>query len=225
MRKLFYTLLAIASMPTFVAAQKHSENSVDSLVTDFISQLKGQGFERIGFAKHYCVGYNRIWKEGQQCDFSDNYFQVYIFWEDSSASFVKKYDNCGAYTMVQMSASPFFDAFEDNAGTIASEELAPFEFARNVNGKAETGTVTSDHSCHRDLMITLSGQRVEKQMDMHNLKKKDGDKENVHYGDNKSLSLVEWESRTSKFIWKVEKKGGFHREYPDADVTEAAQVD
>lgn len=223
MRKLLLPLLIAVLMPFYTQAQKNSGETVDSLVSDFMDQLQAQGFERMGYARHYCVGYNYIFKPGEKCDYNENYYQVYVFWEDSNASFVKKFDNCGPYTMVQMSASPFFDAFEDNMGTIPAEELFPFTYNKNVNGKEEMKVASSDHSCRRDMVIYLSGMTYEKKLDMYNLKKKDGDKVNIHYSENKNLTVTDWESRTAKFIWKVEKKGGFVREYPEDQPEESAK--
>jgi hypothetical protein len=212
MTKLTLALTVLFILPFASKGQKNGLTQVDSMVQAFTEELQASGFQRIGYTRHYCVGYNRIFKASEKCEYTDEYYQVYLFWEDSTVSYVKKFDNCGAYLNIQMSTSPFFDYYAENETAISADEVAPFEFSKEKNGKEEIKQNPSDHSCRRDIVVTLGGNLVTKTFDLHNLKKKDGDKVNLHYSANSDLALVDWDKRTSKFIWKIEKKGWFVRD-------------
>lgn len=222
MGKYYHAALLLFLLPLISFSQRNSATSADSLVNEFTEELKAQGFEKIGYTKHYCPGYYRIWKPGERCDYSTEYYQVYVFWEDSLVSFVKKFDNCGAYTSVQMSNSPFFDFFEDNTDGIMGEMVTPFEYTKYVNGKPEQDKVRTNHSCRREFKINWAGEYISKNFDLFDLKKKDGDRDNDHYSANNKLKLVQWDERISKLVWKIEDRGGFIREFVQEEISESA---
>lgn len=222
MGKFFKAALLLLMLPFIANGQKNSGASADSIVNKFTETLRGQGFEKIGSAKYFCPGYYKIWKQGDRCDFTTEYTQIYVFWEDSSVSFVKKFDNCGSFSAVQMSSSPFFEYFEDYSEPILGETVSTFEFIKYVNGKEEVDPLTTDHSCRREFRIIKDGEYLSKSINLFDLKKADAEKKNIHYSANSKLRMVAWDERISKFVWKIEDRGGFVRELVEEEISESA---
>ena len=75
---------------------------LDTIVMNFISELRGKDVDTFCIYQEYCVGcyYKWINKE-DRCDFEGLYIPTYIFWLDTGQTYMTKKDNCFDYSTIK----------------------------------------------------------------------------------------------------------------------------
>lgn len=212
------TLLFILFASTNVANGQTSSDFLDTLVNNYVTELRNKNIDTICIYQDYCVGCLYKWKKDEdKCNFSGLFVPTYIFWTDKGQTYMTKKDNCFDYSIINVPTDSIWTYFFENQDRIKNEELKIPQYVEMKNGKEEIYSSTIDHSRHQGLKLIVGQDTlIEKDLDDYDLTKEVGfnGQTNINYEYNINLQLKQFQlliDRTIKTTTKLNPLGKTRR--------------
>jgi hypothetical protein len=204
------TLLIILFASTNVANGQTSSDYLDTLVSDYVTDLKKKNIDTICVYEDYCIGCLYMWKEDEdKCNFSGLFVPTYIFWADKGKTYMTKKDNCFDYSIIQIPNDSIWTFFFENRDVIKKEDLKIPQYVEIKNGKQEIYSSTIDHSRHQGLkVIVRQDTLINKDLDDYYLTKQVGfnGQININYEYNINSQLKKFQILIDRIIKRTTKQ-------------------
>jgi len=96
---------------------QNDEAYVNSLISEFTQSLKNRNIDTFFITERYCLGKTRIFtlENGRMCTSQGTYYEVYVFWQEEGKSFIKKIDNCGLLSSLELANDQIFAFVSSNS--------------------------------------------------------------------------------------------------------------
>lgn len=211
----FFLIFILIHFGIGTALSQEAEQVTIAKVNKTIDSLKSRGISKIGFKKDYCVvGYSPFIKiseiDGHRTYPCNYYFTLYLFWQQGSNGFVKKYDACGESFELRVDSKELLDIPDRYFDTMKKEKVKMFSAWRKHGNDSTLSYSSIDHSCQNDILFLSRGDSLLVNLDSYDLSETDFDgRTNQSYAENKKLKIVEWEERLSAIIRKLEDEKKF----------------
>ncbi len=182
-----------------VLSGQTSSDHLDTLINDYINELKANNIDTVCIYQDYCVGCSHVWrKEEDRCNYQGLFVSTYIFWIDKGQTFITKKDNCFDYSTDRISSDSLWTFFFLHKDTIEKEEIKIPQYVEVKDGKKEVYSSTIDHSYHQTIRIIVRQKTlIDKEIDDYYLTQHVGfnGQENINYNYNinsyiKTLQLL-----------------------------------
>lgn len=206
MKPIYFSLFFLLS--TYCYAQ-HDEAYLNGLVTEYTKSLKKKNINTYLLSKRYCTGNIEIFQlsDGSMCASKSTYFEIYLFWMEGETAKIKKFDNCGMYTTLELSNSNILDFMNIYKHDIKQNPVKHYQFTSKGSGPLQS---TEIHSCSRVVEYRDGEGLVINQLynlfDITN----DALEENINFEYNNSLSIISLDKMMSNVIEQIEDE--FRRE-------------
>ncbi|GHC52296.1 hypothetical protein GCM10008083_15130 [Ulvibacter litoralis] len=188
---------------------QHDEAYLNGLVSGFTSSLKSKNIDTYLISKRYCIGNIEIFQlgDGSLCASKSTYFEVYLFWLEGEVAKIKKIDNCGLYTTLELSNSNIMDFMGIYKNDIKQNPVKHYQFASKGSGPIQS---TEIHSCSRVIEYRDgTGLEINQLYNLFDITN-DAMEENINFEYNNTLNIISLDEMMSNAIEKVEDQ--FRRE-------------
>jgi hypothetical protein len=179
------TILFILIASFKIASGQTASEYLDTLVNNYVIELKTKNIDTICIYQDYCVGCLYTWKKDEdKCNFTGLFIPTYIFWADKGQTFMTKRDNCFDYSVIKVSNDSIWTFFFTNQDTIRKEEIKIPQYIEIKNGKEEVYSSTIDHSYHQAIKVIVRQDiLIDKDIDNYYLTKEVGfrGQKNINY--------------------------------------------
>ena len=182
---------------------QQEENKIDSLVTEFTSELKLKGVNDFFSVKIFCVGGTKI-VFPNECD---SFYETYLFWRINNKSFIKKFDTCKNYRQIDITETKIIESFIESKDNLKNEIVKKYTTIENGGNST---VLETDHSCFRMFQFQTENDSFINKFDLFDLTTDSADK-NLYYESNNKLRLVELSKMCDKLISKIENGRQFEQ--------------
>lgn len=186
-----------------------STEHLDTLVNNYVNELKVKNIDTVCVYQDYCVGCMYRWKKDEdKCNFEGLFISTYIFWVDKGQTFMTKKDNCFDYSIIKITNDSIWTTFFKDQDKIKKEELKIPQYIELKNGKQEIYSSTIDHSRHQGLkVITGQDTLIDKDLDDYYLTKQVGfnGQANINYEYNINSRLKNFQLLIDRTIKRMTK--------------------
>ncbi len=208
-----FTLIIILLIFNLTFGQDKNDPT-ESLIAEFKSEMKKDNISDFFIVKHITYGTTRIidLKDPNSCNKNGYYFWMYGFWKNNEETWIKKYDNCGAFDSVKLSDSKSFEFYQKSIDSIKKDEVEIYTIKTDsiVNGKKYSFVSTQSHSSQRYFWFFKDSTEFQKNFEKYNLETVK-DNINLNYKSNNNLSIVKLNLICEEIIYELEKKKMFNR--------------
>ena len=174
-----------------------SNDYLDTLVNEYVSELRSKSIDTICIYEDYCVGCLYMWKKSEdKCDFKGLFVPTYIFWTDKGQTYMTKKDNCFNYSVIKVPNDSIWTYFFENRDTIRTNELKVPQYFEMKNGKQELFSSSVNHSTHQGIKIIVEQNTIiDKDLDDYYLSEEVGfaEHENINYEYNLNSHLKKFQ--------------------------------
>lgn len=174
---------------------QQKENKIDSLITEYTSELKINGVNDFFYVKIFCVGGTKI-VFPNECD---SFYETYLFWRINNRSFIKKFDTCENYKQIDITETKILESFIENKDKLKNEVVKKYTTFENEKNST---ILETDHSCFRMFQFQTENDSFINKFDLFDLTT-DSDDKNLYYESNNKLKLVELSKMCDKLISKI----------------------
>ena len=206
MKKLIIAVVLLISIASF---SQNDEAYVDGLVSEFTEKLEQRNIKEYFYTKRHCLGNIQMFQmpQGRMCSSKGTYFETYVVWkEDNGKTMLKKFDNCGIFTSVEIISDDIILFVQEN-DKLLKRAVKKYEVANPENAPTLS---TKIHPCSREFKFTsgtVSYGQAYKEFYLTNESKYP----NINFDYNKSLKVVELDAMMSEIIGTFDKQGKFIR--------------
>lgn len=149
-------LILILFVSTNLANGQNSSDYLDTLVNNYVTDLKNKNIDTICVYEDYCIGCLYKWKKAEdKCNFDGLFVTTYIFWTDKGKTYMTKKDNCFDYSIIRIPNDSIWTYFFKNRDTIKDQELKIPQYIEIKNGNEEIYTSSISHSQHQGIKIIV----------------------------------------------------------------------
>ena len=188
-------ILIIFLLSNFIFSQ-NEENKIDSLITEFTSDLKMNGVNDFFYVKRFCVGGNIIGFPNE----CDSYYETYLFWRINNRSLIKKFDTCENYKPIDITETKILEFYIENKDKLKNEIVKKYT---TIEEKVNSTIIETDHSCFRIFQFQTENNSFKNKFDLFDLTT-DSDDKNLYFESNNNLRLVELSKMCDKLISTIE---------------------
>lgn len=194
---------------------QEKNDPTESIITEFKTEMKKDNISDFFIVKHITYGYNfQIYKKGDTtaCKSNGYNFNMYGFWKKGNDTWIKKYDNCGAFNSVKLSDSKAMDFYIKFFDEIKVEEVERYTIKKDtiIDGIKHSLHSSKSHSPLRYYWFYKDSTEFDKNFDKYNLTTK-AENKNVFYVRNNDLAIVKLNSICEKIIDKLNEEKLFNR--------------
>ncbi len=175
---------------------QQEENKIDSLITEFTSELKINGVTDYFQVKRYCIGGIKI-VFSNECD---SFYETFLFWKINNQSFIKKFDTCQNYKPIDITETKILEFYVENIDNLKNEKVKKYT---TVEKKKNSTIIETNHSCFRIFQFQTENNSFKNKFDLFDLTTDSYDK-NLYYDSNNKLKLVELNKMIDELISKIE---------------------
>ena len=152
MKKLIVLLFVITGS---ISVAQNDKAYVESLVSDFTSNLKKNSVNDYFYMYKFCDGHIEMFnlENGRICTSKGTYYEVYVFWKDGDKAMVNKIDNCGVFNSVLLDDVALIDFVNTNTKQLKKGEVKKYAVKNPENVPAQR---TEIHSCKRKFQFNQS---------------------------------------------------------------------
>jgi len=198
MKKIIIIIILTLSNLTY---SQQEENKIDSLITEFTSELKLNGVNDFFYVKRFCVGgINLVFPN--ECD---SFYETYLFWRINNQSWIKKFDSCENYKPIDITETKILEFFIKNKDNLRKEIVKKYT---TIEKKENLTIMEVDHSCFRIFQFQIENNSFKNKFDLFDLTTDSNDK-NLYYDSNNKLKLVELNNMSDKLIFEIENSRQF----------------
>ena len=157
-----YLIMFLVSLVSFNIAigQKISNEYFDTLVNNYVDELRANGIDTFCIYQDYCVGCSYMWQGKDTCNFGGLFVPTYIFWKNKGQTFMTIKDNCFDYSIIEIPRDSIWSFFFKNQDIIKKEEIKIPQYVEIKNGKEEVFSSIIDHSQHQRIKIIVGQNTV-----------------------------------------------------------------
>lgn len=198
------SIIAFALLWNMLVFAQRDEAYVDSLTTDFTSNLLNRGVTTYVASKRYCKGEIAIFKlgNGTLCSSYGTYFSVYIFWIENGDHRAKKIDNCGLYETLELKEGTVLDFIDRNKEDIQRHPIKPYAINSKLGGPMKS---TETYPCSRELHYESAEMKFDQSFDLFDLTN-EAMESNENYEYNNSHKAAELEKLLTTVISQLDVK-------------------
>ncbi|WP_438423893.1 hypothetical protein [Aquimarina macrocephali] len=195
---------------------QEKDDPTESLISEFKAEMKKESVSDFFIVKHITYGYHfLIYKKGDttSCKTKGYYFTMYAFWKNNDETWIKKFDNCGAFNSIKLVGSNPIGFYKDNGDKIKKEEVEIYTVRPdNITKDKEYSYVsTRSHSPQRYFWFYQNSTEFKKKFDKYNLETEKGN-ENHNYESNNNLAIAKLNTICEGIIDSLNKKGLFNQQ-------------
>ena len=101
------------------------EDPTEFLIAEFKSEMQKANVSEFFVLKQITYGTARTidLDDPNSCNANGYYFTMYGFWKNENDTWIKKYDNCGAFNAVRLSNSRIMDFYRTNFSKLKKQEV------------------------------------------------------------------------------------------------------
>jgi hypothetical protein len=187
---------------------QNDEKKVNDLIDQFSEELKRDNINTFFYTKHYCIGQSVLFQndDGSMCFSSGTYYEVYFFWKNEEYIMMKKLDNCGRFTDIQLIDELVYETFIENIKQLREEEVKSYTVENPENVPVQRSKV---FPCFREFNFIKGDISFHKKYNLFDLTNESKYK-NIYYKHNNSLRLVDLDKIIESLIMELKSK--FKRE-------------
>ena len=186
----------------------------ESLISEFKSELNEQGISDFFVLKQITYGTANIFDldDPNSCNPNEIYFTMYAFWKSGNNSYVKKFDNCGAFNSLELSDSKPTEFYQRNIENLKSDKVKPYQTspARIANGSVYKSISSRTHQPQRYFWFYQQSKEFKNHFDKYNLTT-EKENPNLNYKSNNELSIVKLNAICEEIINEFNDKELFSR--------------
>jgi hypothetical protein len=208
MTRQFKILIATFLMSSAISyGQNTSYEHLDTLVSDYVKELHLKGIDTICIYECYFVGASLIIKnDSDRCNYLYVYIPTYIIWLKAGTTFLSKKDNCFDYSVLEINLPNFWNIYFTNRDSIKKEKVEPFQYIYYEKKKKIVGTISVDHSGHRDFKMIIGNDTTAMAFDSFDMQQQEEFEINLNYEHNKNLKGKLFIDNLSEFVKDIENK-------------------
>jgi hypothetical protein len=182
---------------------QNEEQKIDSLISEFTSELKKNGTNEFFYVKEYCNG-------GLNLVFPPDclsIYETYLFWRTNNKSWIKKFDTCKNYKPIELSDNSLVDFFIKNSGKLKNEIVKKYTI---TEAKENSTIMETNPTCFKIFQFQTENDSFINKFDLFDLTT-DSDDKNLYYDSNNKLKLVELGKMCDSLISTIEKGRQFEQ--------------
>jgi len=234
--KIFFGLLL--SLTTFITLGQKFQVKLDSIVENFITELKVKNVEHIGYMRLTCINYGIV-------------SHTYLFWQRDKQTFIKKFvdsdyddEHFEEYNQIEIDNDCFFGFYNKYRNDIIAEQVYAFSTKKDsiVGNRIYSQEIQTSHSCYQNFLVLEPTQRLRRFFNYFDLRDYDHEQidnsklskerilelsreswevdtayksvpvRNINHKHNIMLRIVEWDRVVSKLIDQLESQNRFFKQ-------------
>ena len=212
MNKFIVLVLLLVFADSF--GQDKGEDQTQVLIARFEQEMREDSITSYFILKKIRYGTVRLIDLGDpnSCRTNEYYFSMYGFWKNGNDTWIKKYDNCGAYNALKLPDSKPMDFFQANLDQLKNQEVKRYNTRTDSSGNSDSYLpfVWQSHSPLRFYWFNHGMTRFDKNFATFNLST-NSESVNVNYEYNNSLALVTLNALCEDLISGLNKQQLFNR--------------
>jgi hypothetical protein len=165
----------------------------ESLISEFKSELEKQNVSDFFVLKRITYGTAYIFDldDPNSCNPNGIYFTMYAFWKNGNESYIKKFDNCGAFNSLKLFDSKPTEFYQKNIENLKSEKVKSYQTSPDsiANGLVYKSISSRTHQPQRYFWFYQKSQEFKNHFDKYDLTT-EKENPNLNYKSNNELSIA-----------------------------------